>query len=109
MARRKNLIEELSEKHQGKPGKLHALEVDITNEQQIIQAFQIIEETIGPVNILINNAGVALKNTIIDGNTELWRQVFDVNVLGERTASVLLRGVTETVICRPDHRNKRGN
>ncbi|CAH0549081.1 unnamed protein product [Brassicogethes aeneus] len=82
LARRKERIEELAQKLSGLKGKLYAFEVDITNEDNIVRAFKEIGETIGPVHVLVNNAGVAKKNSIIDGNTELWKQVLDTNVLG---------------------------
>lgn len=83
LARRKERIEELAKEIQGKNGaKLHALKADITNEDDIIKAFAYISENIGPVSILINNAGIAQPNTLIDGDTSRWRKVLDTNVLG---------------------------
>ncbi|PWA07822.1 3-alpha-hydroxysteroid dehydrogenase [Pueribacillus theae] len=37
------------------------------------------EKTFGPVNILVNNAGIALSNTIEEMSEEEYRQVIDVN------------------------------
>ncbi|XP_044763573.1 farnesol dehydrogenase-like [Coccinella septempunctata] len=82
-ARRKELIDQLAEDIEGKNGaKLCGLKVDITNEDEIVKAFEYIAKNIGPVSILINNAGVAQLTTLIDGDTTKWKKVLDTNVLG---------------------------
>ncbi|KAL1517897.1 hypothetical protein ABEB36_001601 [Hypothenemus hampei] len=87
LARRKEKIEELSQKLSNKKGKLYSLKCDVTKEQEILNAFQWIEENVGHPQILINNAGILQKNTITDGDTAAWKKVFDVNVFGLLIAS----------------------
>ncbi|KAF2894952.1 hypothetical protein ILUMI_11220 [Ignelater luminosus] len=82
LARRKDRIEELAKKLEGKKGKLYACQVDMTKEEDILKAFQWIKDNLGSVNILINNAGILRTASLIDGNTELWKETFDTNVLG---------------------------
>jgi len=81
LARRSERVEELSKKLAGKKGKLHALKVDVTKEEEILKAFKWVTNNLGPVHILVNNAGIGQYNTLIDGDTEKWRRVFDTNVL----------------------------
>ena len=54
----------------------------MTIESDIIAAFKWIKDTLGPVSVLVNNAGVSQPNTLIGGNTEMWKKVLDTNVLG---------------------------
>lgn len=82
LARRKEKVEELAKKLQGKPGKLYAVKADISKEDDIIEAFKWIKNNLGPIHILVNNAGVGRGTTLIEGETKLWKEVFDTNVLG---------------------------
>lgn len=56
--------------------------MDITQESEIIAAFKKIASEVGPIHILINNAGIAFENTLIGGDSSQWKKVFDVNVIG---------------------------
>ncbi|KAF5298525.1 hypothetical protein FQA39_LY11777 [Lamprigera yunnana] len=81
IGRRIEKIEELSESLNEESGKLYALYCDLTDEQQIFDGFKWIEETLGPISILINNAGLLHPTTLSDGNVDQWRDVINVNVL----------------------------
>ncbi|XP_060523702.1 farnesol dehydrogenase-like [Cylas formicarius] len=82
LARRKERTEELSKKLSGEKGKLHAVKCDVTSEEDIVQAFKWVKENLGPVSILVNNAGLAQATSLIDGDTAKWKKVLDTNVLG---------------------------
>lgn len=82
MARRKELIEQQASKLKNLPGTLVALKVDISKEEDIIAAFKWVVENVGPVHVLINNAGMMKQSSIIDGDSDIWRDTFDVNVIG---------------------------
>ncbi|XP_063929774.1 farnesol dehydrogenase-like [Zophobas morio] len=82
LARRSERVEEKAKQLSGKPGKLHAVKTDISKEEDILSAFKWIEENLGHIYILINSAGVAKDNFLRNGDSEAWRQTFDVNVLG---------------------------
>lgn len=82
LARRIDRIEERAKSLSGKKGKLYGVKVDITKEKDILDAFKWIEQNLGPVHILVNNAGCAPESTLVDGETEKWKRVLDTNVLG---------------------------
>ncbi|XP_060533936.1 farnesol dehydrogenase-like [Cylas formicarius] len=81
LARRTQPIEELSAKLKGKKGKLHAIKCDVTKESDIKKAFWEVKK-IGPIHILINNAGLVQKTTLYNGDPEKWKNILEVNVLG---------------------------
>ncbi|XP_060532425.1 farnesol dehydrogenase-like [Cylas formicarius] len=82
LARRVERVEELAEKLKTQKGKLVAVKCDMTNEENILEAFKFIREELGTVHILINNAGLGLDSTLFDGETETWKTMLDTNVLG---------------------------
>lgn len=81
LARRVERIEELAKQLKNEKGKLYGFKADMTKEDEIISAFKKITETLGPIHILINNAGVAPLTSLIDGDISKWRQILDTNVL----------------------------
>ncbi|XP_018325329.1 farnesol dehydrogenase [Agrilus planipennis] len=83
-ARRKERIEELAKKLQASnaKGKLHAVKVDMTKEDEIIDGFNWVKKNLGPIHVLVNNAGVARFNSLVDGDTQKWKEIIDTNVIG---------------------------
>lgn len=54
----------------------------MSKEEDIINGFKWVTENVGHVSILINNAGLLQTTSLVEGDTEKWKRVFDVNVLG---------------------------
>jgi NADP+-dependent farnesol dehydrogenase len=70
LARRVERVEELAKKFHGKKGKLHAVKADLSKEEDILNAFKWTSDNVGPVHILVNNAGLVHRtNLTIDGST----------------------------------------
>lgn len=64
------------------PGQLYGVKADITAEDDVIKAFDWAEKNVGPIHILVNNAGVLIPGTLIDGEISHMKKTLDVNVLG---------------------------
>ncbi|XP_018576642.1 farnesol dehydrogenase-like, partial [Anoplophora glabripennis] len=82
LARRKDRLEALAQKLSNKKGKFYPLKSDLTKEEYILNTFKWIKENLGTIHILVNNAGYLGKTTLIDGDSDVWRNTFEVNVLG---------------------------
>ena len=82
LARRSERVEDLAKQLEGKKGKLHAVKTDISKEEDILKAFKWVSDNLGPVHILINNAGIIQQTNLTEGDTEKWKKIFDTNVLG---------------------------
>ncbi|RZC41541.1 adh short, KR, Epimerase, and/or NAD binding 10 domain containing protein [Asbolus verrucosus] len=82
LARRSERVEELSKKLSGAKGKLYAVKADVTKEEDILKAFRWVCDNLGPVHILVNNAGVMPNTSLTEGPIETWKRIFDVNVIG---------------------------
>lgn len=54
----------------------------MTREKDILDAFQWIFDNLGPVHILINCAGFAKEGLLSEGQTEIWKKILDINILG---------------------------
>ena len=81
-ARRGERLEDLAKRIEASGGRALPIVTDVTDETQANNLVQKTNEELGRVDILINNAGVALIGNIDGGNTADWRRMFDLNVLG---------------------------
>lgn len=82
MARRLDNLEVLSKQLKSKPGQLHPVKCDVRKEDEVVSAFAWIKANLGPVNILVNNAGLNLHTNLVEGDAEKWRTILETNVLG---------------------------
>src|SRR2546427_11368881 len=57
-------------------------EVDVTDEQQVTAAFADVMKRHGRVDVLFNNAGIALRRPTIELSFEDWNKVVAVNMTG---------------------------
>ncbi|XP_050306116.1 farnesol dehydrogenase-like [Anthonomus grandis grandis] len=81
VARRLEKIEEHAKQLEKYSGKLHPFKLDLTKPEEIVNVFTKIAKQLGPIVILINNAGLAQGGNIIDGDFEKWKLTLDTNVL----------------------------
>ena len=81
-ARRKDRLDELAEAINSDGGKAVALEADIGDEKQARGFVRGAAEELGRLDFLINNAGLMLLGPVEGVETEQWRRMVDVNVLG---------------------------
>ena len=59
-----------------------ALTCDMSDTDQIESMFNTIESEHGPVEILVNNAGIALPGPFFETTLDQFRKVIDVNLIG---------------------------
>lgn len=81
-ARRLDMVETLAGEIAGSGGRAMALRLDVADAAAIAPAFAEIEAGLGPVSILVNNAGVGGEGLALDLSIEDWDRTFDVNVRG---------------------------
>ncbi|KAJ8954343.1 hypothetical protein NQ318_011014 [Aromia moschata] len=82
LARRKDRLEELAKKISSKEGKIHPIKADVSKEEDVLNAFKWIKQNLGPVQVLVNNAGIGGNGSLLNGDADDWADVFRVNVLG---------------------------
>ena len=81
-ARRKDRLDELAKRIEGAGGTAHAYEVDVGDEAAARGFVEGAAEQMGGLDVLINNAGVMLLGPIEGADTDEWRRMVDVNLLG---------------------------
>lgn len=60
--------------------KLFARKVDVTKRDQIDAAYAAIRKELGPITIVIANAGIASPADFVTMSTETWQHMIDVNL-----------------------------
>ena len=81
-ARRTDRIKELARKIESEGGRALAIETDVGNEEQANAFVRDTKEQLGRLDTLVNNAGVMLLGPVIGADTDEWRQMAEVNLLG---------------------------
>lgn len=81
-ARRTDRLEAIAQRIEAIGGKVLTVTMDATDERQIRELIDKTQSTWGQIDILINNAGLMLLGNVDGANTEDWRRMFDLNVLG---------------------------
>ena len=75
------------------PG-LHAIECDVTDSQSVDAAFDRIESELGPVAVLVSNAGMTKDNLVLRMNEDDFTSVVDANLTGGfRVAKRAVKGM----------------
>jgi NADP-dependent 3-hydroxy acid dehydrogenase YdfG len=81
-ARRLDRLETTAQLIRANGGKVLAIATDVTEQQQIRKLIETVQLEWGQIDILVNNAGVMLLSAVDGANTEEWKQMIDVNLLG---------------------------
>lgn len=81
-ARRADRLSELAERIEAKDGRALPVELDVTDVNSVTRAVTIAEEELGPVSILVNNAGIPPKDLSLEMEEAEWDRVMDTNLKG---------------------------
>lgn len=86
IARRKDRLDQLADRLLNKNGEFYAFPADVTKEEDILKAFTWTKQTVGPVHILVNNAGIARIASISNFKTDDAQAMLNLNVLAVTVA-----------------------
>jgi NADP-dependent 3-hydroxy acid dehydrogenase YdfG len=81
-ARRKDRIDELAARIEDEGGTAVALEVDVSDEAAARGFVEAAHERLDRVDMLVNNAGVMLLGPVEQADSDDWRTMINVNLLG---------------------------
>jgi NAD(P)-dependent dehydrogenase (short-subunit alcohol dehydrogenase family) len=81
-ARQTGKLKSLEEEITAEGGRAVAVAMDVTDAASITSAIDAAEAALGPVTVLINNAGIAIEKVAIDQTEEDWDAVIGANLKG---------------------------
>ncbi len=82
-ARSEEEISSVAEEISASGGRAIPIRMDVTDEDSVSSAFEKACDELGPVTILVNNAGIpGVPLPVAAADPEAWREVFEVNVTG---------------------------
>ncbi len=79
--RRRALLEDLAERLGARGADVLPVAVDLRREGDIAALFARVRSAWGGTDVLVNNAGLGRHSPLVDGQTEAWREMLEVNVL----------------------------
>jgi 2,3-dihydro-2,3-dihydroxybenzoate dehydrogenase len=78
-------------------GQAHAFTVDVRNRERVDAVIESVENDIGPIEVLVNGAGILRTAPVIDLSDDDWAEVLSVNLSGVLFCS---RAVARKMITR---------
>ncbi|PKW08258.1 MULTISPECIES: SDR family oxidoreductase [unclassified Streptomyces] len=82
LARRADRLDAVVEKIRADGGRALAVTADVTDDASVEAARELVHETFGAVDLVVNNAGVMLPNPVGAGRLDEWQRMLDTNVTG---------------------------
>jgi NAD(P)-dependent dehydrogenase (short-subunit alcohol dehydrogenase family) len=81
-ARRLDRLESLQKEIEATGRRAASVRLDVTERASVEAAVEAAEAKLGPIDILINNAGLADTQSFLDMSEESWRTVIDTDLTG---------------------------
>ncbi len=81
-ARRIDSLREVEALIRAAGGTAHAVALDVSRRDSVVQAFEAAEHALGPVTVVVNNAGIAITKPLLEHTDEDWDSVVGVNLTG---------------------------
>ena len=81
VARDVTLLQKVKETIVGAGGRAEFFVADVTSEQDVAVAAAAVQEKLGPVDIVINNAGTNLRKNLVDFSLAEFRSVIDSSLI----------------------------
>ena len=75
---------------------VHGSKFDVRDEKSVEKQITGIEQNIGPIDILINNAGIQIRGPLEEFDLKDWQRIIDINLTGAFiTAKAVVKGMIE--------------
>ena len=81
-ARQLDRLQELERQIADRGGRVASVPLDVTDHGAIERAIATVEDVLGPIDVLINNAGVAVSKGVLEQTEADWDRVLDTNLKG---------------------------
>ncbi len=77
-----DILEIAKKEYEAEGLKVHTYVFDVTDDKAVEANIELIEKEVGPIDILVNNAGIIKRVPMEDMETEDFRAVIDVDLVG---------------------------
>jgi len=74
--------EQLVEEIRMMGGRAVAIRADVGNEAEVKKMFELVEQQLGKIDLLVNNAGRSLRALVTETTGEQWDRIMDTNLRG---------------------------
>jgi NAD(P)-dependent dehydrogenase (short-subunit alcohol dehydrogenase family) len=81
-ARRLDRLRELEREIAGEGGRVASVALDVTDRASIERAVLAVEDALGPIDVLVNNAGTAVSKGVLEQTEADWDRVINTNLKG---------------------------
>lgn len=81
-ARRLDSLRQVSDSIAAGGGRAGPIALDVTDAASVARAFEEGAAALGPITVVVNNAGIAITKPLLEHTEEDWRQVIEVNLNG---------------------------
>ncbi|WP_316231150.1 SDR family oxidoreductase [Bradyrhizobium sp. SZCCHNR1051] len=81
-ARQTGKLKALEEEIRARGGRAAAVEMDVTSTTSIARGMDVAEAALGPITVLINNAGIAVEKLAVEQSEADWDAVIGANLKG---------------------------
>ncbi|MBL4612841.1 MAG: gluconate 5-dehydrogenase [Emcibacter sp.] len=78
---------------------VHGYRFNVTDEEDVTQAVAKIEKEVGPINILVNNAGIIKRIPLLDMSVDEWDAVIKTDLTG---VFIMSKAVVKNMVARGD-------
>ncbi len=91
---RLELAQEVADEVRALGGEAIAVALNVADATQLPAALSQVEDQLGPIDILVNSAGIILVEPLLEFTAEAWTKVMEVNVTGTfRVSQSVARGM----------------
>jgi len=71
-----------AENMRGQGGEAQAFPADVSKKDEVEAIVKAVEEKMGPVDILVNSAGINIRKKAVEYDISEWQQILDINLMG---------------------------
>jgi NAD(P)-dependent dehydrogenase (short-subunit alcohol dehydrogenase family) len=96
-ARQLGKLQELEGEIAAEGGRVASVALDVTDHNSIGRAIGVIEDVLGPIDVLINNAGTAVSKGVLEQTEDDWDKVVGTNLKG---AFFVAQSVAKRMVAR---------
>ncbi|CAH1708200.1 unnamed protein product [Aphis gossypii] len=82
-----NLLKDDTTSESSQRGIFYPKTCDITDERAVQDVFGWVDTELGGVSVLVNNAGIIMRSSLLDGTLKDWKFFMNINVLAQCVCS----------------------